>query len=297
MIPNTNDGSTQAPRLRRYISMFAVQSMPAYAKNTPAENVALIHEAGYEGIQFGDGDAQETIDGCLKLGMGVAQSGRISVPADADALASRLAGEGVECATIHLGWGTEDEIEGARLIEALLSASSKHRLPLYAETHRATLFQDMWRTVQFVKRFPELRFNADFSHWYTGAEMVYGGVDSKLALIAPVFARVRFMHGRISDPGCMQVCVDTSKTQAFVEDFKRMWATAFAGFLQSAVAGDYICFAPELLANDIFYGRMVPSNGGMVEECDRWQQSFVLTEIAQQCFAKAQAEQDAVPTA
>ena len=38
----------------------------------------------------------------------------------------------------------------------------------HIETHRATICQGMWRTVQFVKRFPELRFNGDFSHWYAG---------------------------------------------------------------------------------------------------------------------------------
>lgn len=278
-----------APRLRTDISMYAVQSMPGYKKNTPVENVELIHAAGYEGIQFGDGDTREAIDKCIALGMGVTQSGRINTPTDADAVTSRLADKGVECATIHMGWGTEDDDEGARLIEALLNASSKHRLPLYVETHRATLFQDMWRTVQFIKKFPELRFNADYSHWYTGSEMVYGGVEMKFALIQPVFERVRFVHGRIGDPGCMQVEVDTSQQQSFVDHFRQMWTASFAGFLNSAVPGDYICFAPELLAYDIFYGREVPGADGVThEECDRWKQSKVLAAIARECFAEAQ---------
>lgn len=69
----------------------------------------------------------------------------------------------------------EDDDEAARLIDAVLNASVRYDVPLYVETHRATIFQDLWRAVQFVARFPELRFNGDFSHWYTGLEMVYGG--------------------------------------------------------------------------------------------------------------------------
>ena len=71
-------------------------------------------------------------------------------------MAARAAGEGMECVTLHAGWGIEDDAEAFTLIDAILQEST--RLALYVETHRATLFQDMWRTVQFVSRFPELRF-------------------------------------------------------------------------------------------------------------------------------------------
>ena len=114
---------------------------------------------------------------------------------------------GLECLTLHVGWGYEDEDEATQLIEAVLDASARYSVPLYVETHRATLFQDIWRTVQFVRRFPQLQFNGDFSHWYTGLEMVYGGFENKLACIQPVIERIRFLHGRIGNPGCMQVDV------------------------------------------------------------------------------------------
>jgi sugar phosphate isomerase/epimerase len=107
--------------------------------------------------------------------LGKAGLGRVNRPADADSLAARFRDEGLECATLHVGWGMEDDDEAARLIDAVLNASVRYDVPLYVETHRATIFQDLWRAVQFVARFPELRFNGDFSHWYTGLEMVYGG--------------------------------------------------------------------------------------------------------------------------
>ncbi len=139
--------------------------------------------------------------------MGVAASGRVNNAQEAEAFAEQVADGGLECATVHAGWGMEDDDEAGRLLEGILSASVRWRVPLYVETHRATICQDMWRTVQFLKRFPDLRFNGDFSHWYAGQEMVYGGFEKKLAFIAPVIERVRFLHGRIASPGCIQAAV------------------------------------------------------------------------------------------
>ncbi len=155
-------------------------------------------------------------------------SGRVNRPEDAQELALRFAAEGMECATVHVGWGLEDDQQAFSLLEAVLDASTRHGVPLYVETHRATILQDMWRTVQFVKRFPEIRFNGDFSHWYTGLEMVYGGFQNKFEFIRPVLERVSFLHGRIGDPGSMQVehwvrqCGDSSVHRALSRPVVRL---------------------------------------------------------------------------
>jgi hypothetical protein len=281
MIANTNDGGARAPHLRSYLNLLSLEGLP------PA-GLAEIEAAGYEGVQFVEPATDRELSECRRLGLGMAGSGRINEPEQADALAGRFAGEGLECATIHLGWGLEDDDAAAWLIEATLGASERHRIPLYLETHRATLFQDMWRTAGFVRRFPELRFNGDFSHWYTGQEMVYGGFDRKLAFIAPVLERVRFVHGRIGNPGSIQVDIGKGDPEEhpYVAHFRQMWTAAFAGFLASARPGDYICFAPELLAPRIYYGRVFRNGAGELhEESDRRQQSLVLREIAKECFA------------
>jgi len=178
----------------------------------------------------------------------------------------------------------EDDTEGARLIEAVLTASLMHGIPMYVETHRATLFQDMQRTVKFIERFPELRFNGDFSHWYTGSEMVYGGFERKLAFIEPVIERVRFVHGRIGNPGCMQVAVGAEDQASYVQHFRQIWTRCFAAYLRDpAPQQEFIAFAAELLAPGIYYARTF----GGVEESDRWEQSLRLVGIARECFAAA----------
>ena len=294
MIANTNDDSPSRPRLRTYLNLMALDGLPEFSDapktREPEPMLAAIRASGYEGVQFIEPLTVPQQAACERLKLGKAGLGRINQPGDARDLAARFQAEGLECATLHVGWGMEDDDQAARLIEAVIDSSVKLRVPLYVETHRATIFQDLWRSVQFVKRFPELRFNGDFSHWYTGLEMVYGGFEAKLEFIAPVLERVRFIHGRIGNPGCIQVDIgDGDPTpHPYVNHFRAMWTAAFRGFLATALAGDYILFVPELLSPRIYYARTFPRNGAQAyEESDRWQQSLVLKRIAEQCFRTA----------
>jgi hypothetical protein len=147
--------------------------------------------------------------------------------------------------------------------------------------------------VGFVERLPELRFNADLSHWYTGLEMTYGDFEAKVGFASPVLERSRFVHGRIGDPGCIQVDVGADADHPCVAHFRTMWTAVAAGFLTTARPGDVLPFAPELLPPSIHYGRTEPDPavpGARRESSDRWTQALVLCDIAEACFAAAEAE-------
>ena len=189
-------------RLRVYMNWLALEGTSVGRSSSP---LCGIRDAGYDGVQFTEPLSRALVDEACGLELGICGSGRVNEPEDAGRLAKEARDAGLECLTLHVGWGIEDDHSADQLIVAVLEASMRYAIPLYVETHRATIFQDMWRTVQFVHRFPSLRFNGDFSHWYTGAEMVYGGFARKLEFIQPVLERVRFLHGRIGNPGCMQV--------------------------------------------------------------------------------------------
>lgn len=273
-------GVTVQNRLHCYFNWLALDGLGSFAEGP----VAAIHAAGYDGIQFVDPVDGAALVEARRLGLGVCGGGRINLPEEASALAQGAVDVGLECLTIHLGWGMEDDDEGARLIEGVLNASLRHGIPLYVETHRATLFQDLQRTVKFVERFPELRFNGDFSHWYTGSEMVYGGFERKLEFIQPVIDRVRFVHGRIGNPGCMQVAISQGDTATYVAHFREMWTRSFGAYLRDAAPQqEFITFTAELLAAPIYYARTF----GGVEESDRWEQSLRVCGIARECFGVA----------
>jgi len=292
-----NDGTGDAPKLRVYMNTDNLTSLPGHSvwpDLAGREAVAQLEKNGFEGLQLGETEAltPEHTNGLPYCGLG-----RVNRPEEADGLFARNRARGDSCITLHVGWGMEDDAEAHRLIEAILEASAHHDLPAFIETHRATITQDMWRTVQWTKAFPEIRFNGDFSHFYCGQEMVYGDFEAKLDFMAPIFERVGFMHARIAAPGYMQAPIQTpdARPQMAVEgardylsDFKEIWRRAMAGFKSNAARGDVLIFTPELLCPDIYYARVFPdASGRLVEESDRYAEALVYQKIARRIFARA----------
>jgi hypothetical protein len=280
-----NDGSARPPRLRVDLNLGTLDDLPDWSAGPrgPIEQVlAQLRAAGFEGIQAGPA----AVDPARRAGMSVCGSGRVDTPDKADALTRQLKEAGLQAATLHVGTGFEDEVGADALLEAVIAAAERHGFPLFVETHRATITQDSRRTLRFIERYPRLALNGDFSHWYTGLEMVYGDFDWKVSLLRPVFERVGFMHGRIGDPGCIQVDIGDGADHPAVAHFRRMWSECFRGFLRAAGPGDVLVFAPELLPPRIHYARTV---GGR-ETSDRWLQALVLARLAWEWFEATRTE-------
>lgn len=290
-----------AARFRPYLNLFTLAGLPPASTGPrdlgdPKALLVELVEAGYQGIQSYEIDVAGVPAAdpalCAELGLGCAVAGLVHRPGTIDGDAARWADRGYEAATLHVGRGHEDDDLAHRLLDQVVAAADRHAIPLYVETHRGTLTQDTWRTVRLAAAHPDLRFNGDFSHWYTGLEMTYGDFDERLRFLAPVFERTRFLHGRIGDPGCIQVDVGDGDpaTHPSVAHFEALWTAAFRGFLATAGPDEHMVFAPELLPPQIHYARTVPAPtepGGRAEETDRWHQALVLVEIARRCWSHA----------
>ena len=288
-----NDGSVDAPKLRVFLNLDNLVDLRRDSIWTGVAKEELLEQLaadGFEGVQLTD-DGPPPPGALAYCGLG-----RINQPGEAVLLAEKHAARGDLCLTVHVGWGIEDDDHVFRLVEAILSASERTGLPIFIETHRATITQDMWRTVQITKKFPEVLFNGDFSHYYCGQEMVYGGVEMKMEFMAPIFDRIGFMHGRIASPGHMQVPIDKTNSRPaaavgvvdYFADFRTIWARAMRGFRNYAGPGDVLVFAPELLGGAHYYARLFPgSDGVVVEESDRYAQALLYAKIARCLFEDA----------
>lgn len=283
----TNDGTGSEPYLRTDFNMGGVSDLPDWSEGPTGDmrdKLRAVKAAGYVGVQ----GAEAAV--CKELGLAATTAGRVNAPGEIGRLAADWKKAGYECATLHVGWGWESDSEVDALIDDILAASAAEDLPLYIETHRATIAQDTYRTVKLVERRPEIRFNADFSHWYTGLELRYGDWEKKLAFLEPVFERVAFMHGRLGNSCCMQVALDDPSMEKSVADFREMWTRSMAGFLRNAGPGDFLSFNPEILHPAINYARLYRTpEGHWREESDRWIEAKRMTEIAKECFAAARA--------
>jgi hypothetical protein len=298
-----NDGSAEAPRLKIYLNLDTLADLRPGSEWPGLEGLPAYQRLlsdGFEGVQITSGAPPEARMPHCGLD-------RISAPGEADAVAAQHAARGDQCITVHVGWGLENDDEVDRLVEAVLTASNNHQLPIFIETHRATITQDLWRTVQITRRFPEVRFNGDFSHYYCGQELVYGDWNTKLAFMDPIFERIGFMHGRIASSGWIQAPIDSDLNSRprqadgvanYLDHFKDLWTRAMYGFLRTADRGDVLIFAPEILARTYYYARTFPDAGGnLVEESDRYNQARTYGRLAIACFAQAKRLLEAVQPA
>src|SRR5581483_10701367 len=113
------------------MNLMAFDTMPGAPQGSFSERMRALRAAGFEGVQFAAPATSEQLQTCRELGLGVAASGRVNTPEEAGPLAEKFAADSYECATLHVGWGLEDDGEAGRLIESILAASAQFRFPLY----------------------------------------------------------------------------------------------------------------------------------------------------------------------
>jgi hypothetical protein len=282
---NSNDGTLTSPYLRIDINLGNIWELPDWSvgpKLGDPDCLVRLKAAGFEGVQgWSAKDA-------FAAGLKATTAGRVNNPGEIEPLTKAWKEEGFDLATLHVGWGTESDNEIDALVGDILDASAKHSFPLYIETHRATIAQDNWRTVQICRRFPEVRFNGDFSHFYTGHEMPYGDFDAKVDFIQPVIERTRFMHGRIGNSSHMQIRWSDPTMPAAREHFRAIWVRVFRAFLACAGPGDFFAFTPEIIPFSINYARQFEmSDGTLKEESDRYLDALSMVEFAKQCWNEA----------
>ena len=282
------DGEDHPPRLLAGLSFVTIAELPAWSsgpKGSTAEIYAALPGAGYEGIQ--------TLEPATARDAGLIPFGIVRVIDDLDQLRAMTRywrDQGCPCTTVQLGTGLEEDDDLLRLAEGLLAIAEEERHPLHLETHRATMTQDIRRTLGLVARFPELTFNGDFAHWYTGHEMPYGDIEAKLAAMRPVFERVRFLHLRVSSGAFGQLSASDPAEAQHLATFRRMWTESIGGFLLTACPGDTLPALCELLPARTFYPRMVTGPDGLQrEESDRWTEAAFLTDQIRACFDAARA--------
>ena len=262
-----------------------VKDLPPHSKGFRKTQDAIYSEtssAGYEAIQGGDPQF------CCAHGLELLGCGIIPTPSDAEPFVAHWKKQGAILATCIAGYGFESDVEMDKLVHMIGEASISHELPVYIETHRASITQDAWRTAKLIDRVPNVRFNGDFSHWFTGQEMLYGDFTNRLDRLTPVFERVRFLHGRIGSRCCMQVNIEEDLQHESIPHFKKFWTRAMLGFLNAPDSGRDLWFCPELLGTEYRYAHVYPTaHGHPMEDGDRWVQARILVRLAKECFQEA----------
>lgn len=282
-----NDGSNRSPRLAIYGNSWGLSELPQRPSSETwsfEQVLAKLVEAGFDGMQAGAGEAKLI----HKHGLRYCCSARINAPHETDDIFHEATDHGADCLTLYVGWGMESDEEMDHLADEIIGASLQYQLPTFFETHRATMLQDIYRTLRLLERWPKLFINADLSHYYCGQEMTYRGFDVTCHYLTPIWPRVGFIHGRIANGETMQIDVGDGKANPHARNFVWMWEQAMHAWLEKARPGDLFPFTPELGPPSSGYSLTYPGpNGELIELSDRWGQTLVLRDLAREAFAAA----------
>lgn len=96
-------------------------------------------------------------------------------------------------------------------------------LPVLFETHRDSLLNDLYYTLQVIELVPEMRLCADLSHFVVDREMREPISDRDQAYIDRILDRADCFQGRIANREQVQVQIDFPQHQEWVGIFKRWW--------------------------------------------------------------------------
>ncbi len=106
---------------------------------------------------------------------------------------------------LHGGRDHYSPREGATFLTRCLMLEKSIGIPVAHETHRYRLFYSPFVTREYLRMFPELKLNADLSHWCVVTESLLEEIDDIVDLATDraihIHARVGYQQGpQVADP-------------------------------------------------------------------------------------------------
>lgn len=119
-------------------------------------------------------------------------------------------------------------------------------LPLLFETHRHGLLNDLYPTLDLLDAIPELRLNADLSHFVVDREFALPINDLDDELITRVLDRSWAFQGRVASNEQIQIQLAFPRHQPWVEQFHAWWERGLCGWRARAPSDATLTFLCEL---------------------------------------------------
>ncbi len=172
----------------------------------------------------------------------------------------------------------------AATMRGLLDAVRGSPLPVFFETHRGRLTNDLYLTAALLDACPDLMLTGDLSHYVNAHEMALPYDASLAAPLAAVIGRCGALHLRFAAPGQVQVSVEAAQHAAWRAEQEAWIVAAMRAWLARAAPDDSLSLMCEL--GPIPYAITGPDGR---ELTDRWREALILRDRARALFAEAQA--------
>lgn len=180
--------------------------------------------------------------------------------------------------------------QAVQLLADMTELSRSAGIPVYIETHRGTITQDLLRTVEYAERLPELDLTIDFSHYIVAGEMRTVS-DEAEDLLQKLLSRTKSIHARVSNGEQIQIDIPMLASEGkeiagvrefeepMLKHFQRWWLGGMRSWRQAAKDDEVLPFICELGPPP--YAITVRGKDSVeYEVSDRWTQALQFARVA-----------------
>lgn len=147
---------------------------------------------------------------------------------------------------VQIAAGAATLREALTLIDSLEAVAATAPMPVFYETHRGRLTNDLYFTGRILDARPGLKLTGDLSHYVTTHEMALPVDPDIERRMQQVIMACHAFHARVAGPHQVQIGLDAVQNRGWLDTFRRWWADGVSHWRAQAGPEDTLAVMCEL---------------------------------------------------
>jgi len=278
--------------LKVFQSLWAMElRSPDKPERTPEENFSMVADAGYDGLCI-DPSVPEIPDSLRlkplyeEFGLACMMNAFPFKLSDMQPLYTL--GNELDAMLVNIIGGVMPirPQDAVPVIQRWTAEAESAGLPMLFETHRDSLLNDLYYTLQVMDLVPDMRLCADLSHFVVDREMrdPISAIDQ--GYIDRILERSDCFQGRIANREQVQIQIGFPQHQAWVDIFREWWKQGMRSWRARNDENATLIFLCELGPPPYAI-----TDGNRRELSDRWEEALKIRKWAQEIWSDLEAEE------